>query len=63
MLDRVKIGKEERKGRKERRAEGREVGRKEAKLEDGRDGDGEGRKEEGGTYWEKHRSIVKSIFL
>lgn len=38
MLDRVKIGKEEKKGRKERRAEGREVGRKEARLEDRRKG-------------------------
>ena len=53
MLDRVKIGKEEKKGRKERRAAGRQVGRKEAGLEDTKEGMERGK--EGDTYWEKHR--------
>ena len=53
VLDRVKIGKEEKKGRKERRAAGRQVGRKEAGLEDKKEGMERGK--EGDTYWEKHR--------
>ena len=51
VLDRVKIGKEERKGRKEgKRGRKRKGGREEKEGRKGRKGREEGRK-----YWENHR--------